>query len=263
MAAPATKARPAPRRTAGAASAPARRVATPSRRARPAASRTATRSARGSAPAAKRRSRITPPGGMAMIPVHAVGGAAGAVGGMADSGLVLGITRGRRWILLLGLLLGGIVALNVWGLSMSASTTGSAAKIDDLERANTVLQAKIAKRSSSDRVQALAAGLGLDSPTPKAVRYLKSEGADAAAAARRLSSGQISVLAGLAIAPAFAEATLAPPELAPAPLDPAASEVAPALDPASTTPVPPAATPVPEPAPAPPPATDLDGGVTP
>lgn len=251
----------APRRTTG----PARRVRTPSRRAAAVRSRPSrAASTRGRAPAAgRRRSRITPPGGVAMIPVHAVGGAAGAVGGMADSGVVVGLTRGRRWIAVLGILLGGIVALNVWGLSMSASTTGSASKIDELERANTVLRAQIAKRSSSDRVQELAAGLGLETPTPKAVDYLKYRRHDPAKAAERLSGGEISVLTGQPIVPAFADpaATGGDPASSAA-TDPAAAP-APATDPAAgATGADPAAS-GPDPATGTAPAPAADGGVTP
>lgn len=210
-----------------------------------------------------------------MLPVQAVGGAAGAVGGMADSGIVIGMTRSRVWIGVLGVLLGGIVALNVVGLSLSASTSGTAAKIDELERANTVAQATIAKRSSSDRVQALAAGLGLDNPAPKAVTYLKANSRDAAAAAKRIEAGEISVLDALPIAPIFTEAATASlSDTTVPPIDPTAvppvepvppSTSAPAADatvpPEGATTTPGAPTAAPDPAiSAPPPG---DGGVTP
>jgi len=192
---------------------------------------------------------------------------------MADSGVVVGLTRGRMWIVLLGVLLGGIVAVNLWGLGLSASTSGTATKIDELERQNTVLEAQIAKRSSSDRVQALAAGLGLESPTPKAVKYLNARGRDAAAAAERLASGEISVLAGLPIAPEFGGATLGPAPaepVAPAPeaAVPAAevpvAPAAPAPDPAAVPADPAAAPPAPAVSPTTTaPAGAADGGVTP
>lgn len=208
-----------------------------------------------------------------MLPVAAVGGAAGAVGGIADSGLVVGMTRGRLWIIVLGVLLGGIVALNVWGLSLSASATGAAAKIDDLERAISVQNARIAKRSSGDRIQAAAAARGLAAPAPKAVRYVSFAPGDAAVAAGRLEAGEISVLAGLPIAPELAEAAAAavapdpaatvpvePPAIAPAP-DPAAgapsAPVEPAPDPAAAATVP-AAPAAPAPATAP-----TGGGIAP
>jgi hypothetical protein len=212
---------------------------------------------------------------MAMLPVHAVGGAAGAVGGIADSGIVIGMTRSRVWIGVLGVLLGGIVALNVVGLSLSASTSGTAAKIDELERANTVAQATIAKRSSSDRIQAMAAGLGLDTPAPRAVSYLKANPRDAAAAAERIEAGEISVLDALPIAPIFTEAAAASasettvPPIAPSavpPVEPAPPATA--VPGAEATVPPESATTIPE---APPTAVDpatgapqpSDGGVTP
>jgi hypothetical protein len=196
-----------------------------------------------------------------MIPVHAVGGAAGAVGGIANSGVVVGMTRGRLWIGVLAALLGGIVALNVWGLSMSASTSGTATKIDELERGNTVLEAKIAKLTADDRVQAVAASLGLATPAPDGIRYLKARPGDAEAAATRVGSGQISILD--AVAPAFVEVA--------APSDPAAADPA-AADPAAAAPevaveapapIDPVATPAPATDPAAPPTATADGGVTP
>lgn len=255
----------------------AARVATPSKSTRSGTRSGAAARSRPRAKAATQRRSLTPPGGFAMMPLHAVGGAAGAVGGIADSGFVVGMTRGRLWIGVLGLLLGGIVALNVWGLSLSASTNGTASKIDELERSNTVLSAKIAKRTASDRVQALAAGLGLETPTPKAINYLKARDGDAAAAAKRIGDGEISVLAGLPIAPAFADASLAGADAvdpAIAPVDPAVTPVDPAVpvapaDPAAAVPaeaevVVPVA-PADPPAAAVPPASgpDAGGGVTP
>jgi hypothetical protein len=262
MAAPAATARPrraprAPRpagRAGGAASRVALRPAPKGRTASKARGASAARTSRTSS----RRSRITPPGGIAMIPVHAVGGAAGAVGGIANSGVVVGMTRGRLWIGVLGALLGGIVALNVWGLSMSASTSGTATKIDELERTNTVLEAKIAKLTADDRVQAAAASLGLATPAPDGIRYLKARPGDAEAAATRVNAGQISILD--AVAPAFVEAA-APPEPAAAVADTAAA--APVATPEAPAPVDPAVTPAPADDPVTPPTVTADGGVTP
>jgi hypothetical protein len=254
----------APRRAPSARSAAAGRAAAHPAPARRATSTNRRASAARRSSSGARRSRITPPGGIAMIPVHAVGGAAGAVGGIANSGLVVGMTRGRLWIAVLAGLLGGIVALNVWGLSLSASTSGTATKIDELERANTVLEAKIAKLTADDRVQAVASGLGLATPTPKGIRYLKARPADAQTAASRIASGQVSILD--AVAPAFVEAAAQQP--APVAADPAAAVAPPpAVEPATAAPVDPTVTTPPPVAPAPPatapPTAPVDGGVTP
>jgi hypothetical protein len=202
-----------------------------------------------------------------MLPVQAVGSAAGAVGGIADSGLVVGMTRGRLWIAVLGVLLGGIVALNVLGLSLSASTSGAATQIDELERANTVLRGKIAERGSGNRVQALAASLGLQTPTPKDVRYLKATPKDIAAA--------VSVLDGLAIAPELAAAAEPAPAAAGAgtavavpaesesgepatPIEPGAELASSATEPAGTD-----AAPAPTSSQTPDASAPADGGVAP
>ena len=218
-------------------SAPARRVSAPSKAVRP---KSAPRGARSSAArsrpkasATARRSRITPPGGIVMFPAAAVGGAAGAVGGIANSGLVVGISRSRVWIVVLGILLGGIVALNVWGLSLSASTSTMAAEIDELQRTNSVLETRIAQRLSSGRVQKAAAAVGLNAPAADAVRYVKASSSDAEKAAERLSAGEISILSALPIAPELAEA-------AEAPVVPDPAVVAPAIDPATGLPIDPA-----------------------
>jgi hypothetical protein len=194
-----------------------------------------------------------------MLPVH-------AVGGIADSGVVVGLTRGRLWIGLLGLLLCGIVALNVWGLSLSASTSGTATKIDEFERSNGVLQDRIDRRLSMEKVREAAAGVGLTAPAPKKIRYRRAGSGDAARAAERLAAGDISLLAA-AIAPeltmagdALATEALAvetvPAEPLPAePVIPAAP-----VDPVAAEPLVPPATAPPEPVP---PAPAADPGVAP
>ena len=64
------------------------------------------------------------------VPVAAAGG---AVGGIADSGLFVWLTRGRLWIGLLGALLVGIVGLNVIALSFSASSSNAGQAADALQ----------------------------------------------------------------------------------------------------------------------------------
>ena len=49
------------------------------------------------------------------------------------------MTRGRAWIVVLGLLLGGIVALNVWGLGPERRQQRDRGKIDELQQDNSVL----------------------------------------------------------------------------------------------------------------------------
>lgn len=125
------------------------------------------------------------------LPVAAVGRTANAVSGLADSGLVHGLARSRAWIVLLGVLLAGIVAVNVIGLSLSASNSRVAAKIGELQQANGVLSGRIADRTSTAGIQKEASALGLEVPAPDDVHYLRSGGDDASVAAKRLAAGEI------------------------------------------------------------------------
>jgi hypothetical protein len=210
----------------------------------------------------RRRSRQTPITGF--VPV-AVGRTAGAVGGLADSGLVVRLTRSRLWIGLLGALLVGIVALNVIALSFSASSSDAARRAEELKRQNSALQGDIATRLSSPEIQAAAAELGLYSPEAGSIRYLRPSADDAAEAARRLRSGE---LGSADYATPVLDAAVAPVEAAPvetAPvIDPAAvapaGEVAPEAAAAPEDSVAPEAEVAPETLPEAPPAVPVDGG---
>jgi hypothetical protein len=126
-----------------------------------------------------------------LVPV-AVGRTAVAVSGLADSGLVHRLTRGRLWIGLLTGLLVGIVALNVFTLSLNASSSRVGKQADGLKREISALRAKITSEGASDeRVATAAMKLGLVSPAPGAVRYLGSSRDDAEVAAKRLTSGEL------------------------------------------------------------------------
>jgi hypothetical protein len=126
------------------------------------------------------------------VPV-AVGRTALAVGGLADSGLVLRLTRSRLWIGVLGTLLVGIVALNVFALSFNASSSKTAALADELRRENSALGADVADVLSNERLQSAATRLGLIWPEPGAILYLDPRHSDAEAAAERLRRGEIAI----------------------------------------------------------------------
>ena len=210
---------------------PRPRAAQPRRK--PAASRSATR----------RRSQVTPITGF--VPL-AVGRTAGAVGGIADSGLVVRMTRGRLWIGVLGALLVGIVALNVWALSLNASSSKVAAQTDGLKRANSALQARIAGQLSNEQVQAAAGKLGLLMPSTAGISYLSPRPGDAAVAARRLSDGDFTLgtapapVAPVPVAPVVPEPTAEQPATVPA--EPAVTDPA-AAAPTEAVPVEPAVAP--------------------
>ena len=195
-------------------------------------------------------------------PALAVGRTAVAVGGIADSGLVFKLTRGRLWIGLLATLLVGIVGLNVMALSFSASSSNAARQADDLELQNSALKAQMATLLSTDEVERIASELGLVAPAPGAYRYVKSSADDAEIAAKRLRDGEFSLAAAQPEVPAVpvTDPTTVPvtdPVLA----DPAAAPLTTApvtTDPVATAPVETAPTTSPVP-----PATGVGGAVSP
>ena len=240
MGAPATsiRTRPAP-------SAPAKRVSTPSKRVRAGAAAPARKKAPVRRPAAApaRRSRVTPPGGVVRMPATAVAGTAGAVSRIADSPLVVGMTRSRLWIGVLAVLLGGIVAIQVIGLSLSAQSSANAEKINELQEQNSVQGARAARRGSLDKIGQVAAAEGLDTVAPKGIRYLESGSSDAADAAKRLSGDEIGLLSTLPTtsdAGATTDATDAAATTATATATPTYDAAGQQLDPATGLPVDPA-----------------------
>jgi hypothetical protein len=126
-----------------------------------------------------------------LVPI-AVAGTAGAVSGLAESGLVHRLTRGRLWIGVLTSLLVGIVAINVLALSFNASSSKATRQTDVLNRQISTLRAQIAAAGvSNEHVQAEANQLGLIVPEPGSIGYLDASPKNAATAAQRLQSGAV------------------------------------------------------------------------
>jgi hypothetical protein len=166
--------------TARRAPAPARRP----RRKRPALATAPARKAPARKPAPPRRAPARRPGDQ-LIPI-AVGTAA-AVRGLPDSGLVVRMTRGRTWIAVLGVLLAGIVTLNVITLSIAAGAGHVDRNIQALDEENSLLRSRDAQRSGAARVRHDAAGLGLSAAPVDEVEYVRASTGDVATAARRLA----------------------------------------------------------------------------
>ena len=200
------------------------------------APRTSRRSARKPASHARQRRGITPAAGFA-IPAAAVGRTAVAVGHVADSGLVVRLTRSRLWIWLVAWLLVGIVALNVYSLSLNASASKVAHQAGSLARENSALRAQLTERLSNGRIQAAAAELGLALPEPDSIRYLRASDADAKTAAERLLDGSLSSGVAVAAPEAPVTETVAPAPVEAVPPETTVAPVAPATtaDPAAGT----------------------------
>ncbi len=148
----------------------------PTRRRKPAARPAPTR--RRPAPARRH--------GAQLIPIAV--GTATAVGRLPDSGLVVRMTRGRAWIGVLGMLLAGIVALNVITLSFAASAGQIDQNIQALDRENSILRSRDALLSATERVRSDAAALGLSASTEAEVGYVQADPDDVKIAAQRLAA---------------------------------------------------------------------------
>jgi hypothetical protein len=234
-----------------AAAAPARH---PTRRARPLAPRNPRRV---SGPVARPRPRP--------VPTPVARPAAERLRALSDHRLLDRLLHGRAWIWLIGIALGGIVAMQVSLLKLNSGISRAVQASNTLDRQNSDLEASIARLSSVERIRTAAEGRGMVTPPAGDLRYLRvRSGEDAARAASHMTppsdAARLLMANGgrppgaLAAAPvAGTEAQAAPDQtqtLAAAPVAPATT-TAPAA-PADTAP--PAAAPAggaPAPAPAP------------
>jgi len=150
----------------------------------------ATVPARRAAPARRQPApRTAPPrrpGGQ-LIPLAV--GTAGAVRRLPDSSLIVRLTRGRAWIAVLGVLLTGIVAVNVVTLSLAASLGHVDQNALALEQENSLLESRDAERSGSARIRHDAAELGLIMPASDRIESVQSGPHAVAVAAQRLAAG--------------------------------------------------------------------------
>jgi hypothetical protein len=96
------------------------------------------------------------------------------------------LVRGRAWIALLGVLLIGLVGLNVSLLKLNAAAGRNAEWAKLLRIENADLQARVSHLRSGQRIQDAARSMGFVMPAAASVHYLRVDpGRDAAQAARR------------------------------------------------------------------------------
>jgi hypothetical protein len=174
----------APSRRSRAVTAPApSRTTPPRKRKAPARKPTRSRAVPARKPVPKRRTTTAQP----KLVVTAVR-TAEAVRQLPDSSLVVRMTRGRAWIGVLGILLVGIVALNVATLSFAASAGQIDEQITTLEKENSMLEAREAQHFSTARIRSEGASLGLAMPNTEEPRVIELSPDDVATAASRLAA---------------------------------------------------------------------------
>jgi hypothetical protein len=106
---------------------------------------------------------------------------------LPETRFIDGLLRGRAWIWLIGVLLGGIVAMQVSLLKLNAGISRAVTASSTLERQNADIEARIAVLSSGERVRATAVAEGMVTPAAGDVGYLHYRGdRDAQLAARRM-----------------------------------------------------------------------------
>jgi hypothetical protein len=135
---------------------------------------------------------------------------------LPDSRLLDRLMRGRAWIVLVGVLLIGLVALNVSLLKLNAEAGHNAEKVKALRIQNTQLRAKVSRLASAERLERTGRDLGLAMSIAGRVRYLSARPGDGLRASKAIRAwGTL---------PTFAFTPLPEP---PPPTTPAATEVAP------------------------------------
>ena len=103
----------------------------------------------------------------------------------STNGLLDRLLRGRLWVGCIGVLLAGIVFLNVSLLEIAHTSTLASA----IDRQNSSLRMRLAALDSTERIQRLAIARGMVFPLAGDYRYLRARPRlDGARAARRITS---------------------------------------------------------------------------
>jgi cell division protein FtsL len=122
-------------------------------------------------------------------------------------------------VFVIGVLLAGIVFLNVSVLELNRGIASTAAQTDELQRANSKLRDRVAKLDSAERIQRLAEARGFVLPQPGDVTYLDPHpGHDAKLAVARIqppASEEAAPVEPVATEPTPVEPVVAPVEAAP------------------------------------------------
>jgi hypothetical protein len=105
---------------------------------------------------------------------------------VADHRVVDRLLRSRLWIILVGALLGGIVAMQVSLLKLNSGISRAVETSATLERQNGALEAAIARLGATERVRSTALGRGMVLPPAGEVKYLRTRPDDASRAALRM-----------------------------------------------------------------------------
>jgi cell division protein FtsL len=157
---------------------------------------------------------------------------------VGDARVLDRLVRGRAWIGLVAVALMGIVFMQVSLLKLNAGISRAVTAADTFDRQNSSLREEISKLDSGERIQAVAAKLGMVTPAAGDVHYLDGRTADGARAAASIKPPKpVTPSAAPVTSPAaspVATTTTSPPAAATA-ASATTSAPAPTAAPASTT----------------------------
>lgn len=107
--------------------------------------------------------------------------AAAFIRGLPDHPLLDRLVRGRAWIPVLGVMLAGIVAMQVEVLKLNASMGRSIALASSLQTRNELLRTSVSSLSDAHRIERLASRMGMVMPGPTSVDFLHGQASTARA----------------------------------------------------------------------------------
>ena len=143
---------------------------------RPAAPRRVSGPARGRATAAPAEPLTRPSTGRRPLATSIGIRARAFVRSLPDHPVLDRLIRGRAWIPLLGVMLAGIVAMQVEVLKLGASMGRSLEANSTLSAQNATLRESVASLADDQRIEQLAASMGMVMPPPSAVGFLSPHG---------------------------------------------------------------------------------------
>jgi hypothetical protein len=158
------------------------------------------------------RPRLAPAGAVALPPRT---GVFERIRALPDKRVVDRLLRGRLCIWVIGIMLGGIVAMQVSLLRLNSGISRAVMTSSTLERQNADLEASIAKLTAGDRVREAATAEGMIDPPAGNTPYLTAHpGVDASRAVKRMKPPSEAAIAvqnnnGRAPAPAATSTPLA------------------------------------------------------
>ncbi len=100
------------------------------------------------------------------------------LGSLPDHPLLDRLVRGRAWILVLGVMLVGIVAMQVEVLKLGASMGRAIDRTAVLQGRNESLRASVAALADDQRIERLAAAQGMVMPAPGDIGFLSAKVVD-------------------------------------------------------------------------------------